>query len=74
VPITLDGPSAPGRRVPLPAPNQQWIDANIQPSRLLPRSLERSLLLHGMDAVMVSLRDQARLLGCEGYFSTGGSF
>ena len=65
IPVTLDGPSAPGRRVQLPAPDATWTENNLVPYPLLPAPLERSVLFHGMDAVLESLDEQSRELGCE---------
>jgi len=57
IPVTIDGPSAPGKRIPL-APDEDWLNRNIEPSIFLPESIERGLALHGIEAVLASLEQE----------------
>lgn len=62
---TIDGPSAPGERVSLPPPSDEWLEDNIDYAWYLPNALEESIQLHLMTSVMQSLQEQSEALGCE---------
>ena len=57
IPVRVDGPSAPGKRVPL-SPDETWLSRNIEPKIYLPAAMERAIALHGIGSVLAALEQE----------------